>query len=277
MKTASLTASITFALLASSGFAGAQATDTVRVRVHDHEVVLYRTGGAGPTVVLEAGGGSSHRVWNALVPKLAQHARVITYDRPGYGLSEPCDKPRTALRIARELHEALRIAGIAAPHYLAGWSYGGAIVRVFAGEFPSATTGLLLIDPAPEEFYVRAPRELPDLWTLEDESYLPSLYADSSRRAEQRELAGYAPSMEQARLSDHKHATPTSLLIAGRNARGEPDSISVIWTDELKQWAARRPVTTVTVVPMVGHHIARENPGAVVEAFVALSRRAKPR
>lgn len=276
MKTAPLTASIAFALLTSSGFAGAQGTDTIRVRVHDHEIVLYRTGGAGPTVLLEAGGGSSHRVWDALVPKLAQHARVITYDRPGYGLSEPCDSPRTALRIARELNEALRTSGIAAPYYLAGWSFGGAIVRVFAGEFPTATTGLLLIDPAPEEFYVRAPRELPDLWTLEEESYFPTLYSDTSRRAEQRELAGYPPSMEQARLSDPKHATPTSLLIAGRNARGEPDPISRIWIDELKQWAARRPVTTFTIVPLVGHHIARENPGAVVEAFIALAGRGKP-
>ncbi len=276
MKTAPLTASIAFALLTSSGFAGAQGTDTIRVRVHDHEIVLYRTGGAGPTVLLEAGGGSSHRVWDALVPKLAQHARVITYDRPGYGLSEPCDSPRTALRIARELNEALRTSGIAAPYYLAGWSFGGAIVRVFAGEFPTATTGLLLIDPAPEEFYVRAPRELPDLWTLEEESYFPTLYSDTSRRAEQRELAGYPPSMEQARLSDPKHATPTSLLIAGRNARGEPDPISRIWIDELKQWAARRPVTTFTIVPLVGHHIARENPGAVVEAFIALTGRRKP-
>lgn len=276
MKTAPVAASIAFAVLTSSGFAGAQATDTIRVRVHNHEVALYRTGGAGPTVLLEAGGGSSHRVWDALVPKLAQHARVITYDRPGYGLSEPCDSPRTALRIARELHEALNTAGIAAPFYLAGWSFGGAMVRVFAGEFPAATTGLLLIDPAPEEFYVRAPREFPDLWTLEEESYFPSLYGDSTRRAEQRELAGYAPSMEQARLSDQKHATPTSLLIAGRNARGEPDSISVIWIDELKRWAAGRPVTTVTVVPMVGHHVARENPAAVVEAFLALANRRKP-
>ncbi len=276
MKTAPLTASIAFALLTSSGFAGAQGTDTIRVRVHDHEIVLYRTGGAGPTVLLEAGGGSSHRVWDALVPKLAQHARVITYDRPGYGLSEPCDSPRTALRIARELNEALRTSGIAAPYYLAGWSFGGAIVRVFAGEFPTATTGLLLIDPAPEEFYVRAPRELPDLWTLEEESYFPTLYSDTSRRAEQRELAGYPPSMEQARLSDPKHATPTSLLIAGRNARGEPDPISRIWIDELKQWAARRPVTTFTIVPLVGHHIARENPGAVVEAFIALAGRRRP-
>jgi pimeloyl-ACP methyl ester carboxylesterase len=263
------------ALLIAPAAARGQTTDTIRVKVHNHEIALYRTGQSGPTLILEAGGGSSHRVWNAVVPRLAQHARVLAYDRPGYGLSTPCDSPRTALRIARELNEALRTAGITGPNYLAGWSFGGAIARVYAGEFAQMTRGLLLVDPAPEDFYVRAQRELPDLWTLEEESYFPALYADSTRRAEQRELAGYSASMEQARASDEKHATPTVVLIAGRDGREQPDPISAIWIDELKRWAARRPATTATIVPRAGHHIARENPDAVVAAFIALMRRSK--
>jgi len=250
-----------------------QTTDTIRVNVHNHEIVLYRTGVAGPTVILEAGGGSSHRVWDAVVPRLAQHARVVTYDRPGYGLSAACDSPRHALRIARELNEALKAARIDGPTYLAGWSFGGSIVRTFAGEFPASVTGLLLIDPAPEGFYANAARELPDLWTLEDESYVPALFADSSHRAEQREFAGFASSLEQARASDAKHVTPTSLLIAGRDVTGKPDAISLLWIAELKRWATGRPATTVAVVPRVGHHIARENPAAVVAAFLALAKR----
>ena len=250
----------------------AQTTDTIRVRVHNHEIVLYRTGARSPTIILEAGGGSSHRVWNALVPHLAAHARVLSYDRPGYGLSTPCDSPRTALRIARELRDALTSAGVLGPYYLAGWSFGGAIVRTFAGEYPHLASGLLLVDPAPEEFYVRAPREQPDLWSLEEESYFPSLFTDSSRRAEQRELAAYSPSMEQARASDVRHTTPTSVLIAGRNAKGEPDPISLIWIQELERWAAMRPRTTAVVVWGVGHHIARERPAAVVDAFLALTK-----
>jgi pimeloyl-ACP methyl ester carboxylesterase len=149
---------VTALAVLSPAFAVAQPGDTIRVKVHDHEIALYRTGVAGPTVILEAGGGSSHRVWDALVPGLAQHARVVTCDRPGYDLSAACDSPRTALRIAREL-------------------------------------------------------------------------------------------------------------------KGQPDPISLIWIEELRRWAARRPATTATVVPGVGHHISRENPAAVIEAFVALTKR----
>lgn len=271
------TAFMSLAVLGLPARGVSQATDTIRVRVHSHEIVLYRTGEAGPTVILEAGGGSSHRVWDAVVPRLAQHARVVTYDRPGYGLSAPCDSPRHALRIARELNEALQAAGIESPYYLAGWSFGGSIVRTFAGEFPASLIGLLLIDPAPEGFYAIAARQLPDLWTLEDENYIPALFADSTLRAEQREFAGFASSMEQARASDAKHMTPTSLLIAGKDVEGAPDAISLLWIEELQRWAAARPATTVVVVPRVGHHIARENPAAVVEAFLALVERREPK
>lgn len=194
----------------------AQTVDTVRVRVHNHEMALFVSGSAGEVVVLEAGGGSSHQVWSAVVPGLSEFSRVVAYDRPGYGLSAPCDSPRTADRIARELREALRSAGVAGPYLIAGWSFGGAIARVFAGNFPDEVRGLVLVDPAPEGFYSRAAGAFPDLWTEEEEAYVPALFADSTRRAEQRELAGYSASMEQARASDTRHETPAVLLIAGQ-------------------------------------------------------------
>ncbi|MCA1790273.1 MAG: alpha/beta hydrolase, partial [Thioalkalivibrio sp.] len=168
----------------------AQSTDTVRVRVHNHEMVLYVSGGVGATVVLEAGGGSSHRVWTRVVPGLSAFARVVAYDRPGYGLSAPCDEPRTADRIARELREALRGAGITGPIIMAGWSFGGTIARVYAGNFPEDVQGAVLVDPMPENFYSRAAAAFPDPWTQEEEVYIPALFADSSKRAEQREFAG---------------------------------------------------------------------------------------
>ena len=248
----------------------AQDVDTLRVQVHGHEMVLYASGG-GPTVVLEAGGGSSSRVWASVIPELAKHTRVVSYDRPGYGLSEPCDSTRTASRIASELEAALQGAGVERPYLLAGWSYGGAIARVFAGAFPSQVAGLVLVDPAPEDFYARAAREQPEEFTKEEEAYFPSLFTDSTRRAEQKEMAGYAASMEQARSSDAQHERPTIVLIAGRNSSG-PDPLSVIWTDELKKWTARRPNAVARVVDHSGHHIARDKPEAVIAAILELLR-----
>lgn len=266
MLTGVLQRTLLVAALLAPSCLQAQVIDTIRVRVHDHEMALFVSGNARDVVVLEAGGGSSHRVWTAVVPGLSEIARVVAYDRPGYGLSAPCDSPRTADRIARELRHALRTAEIAGPYLMAGWSFGGSITRVFAGNFPEHVRGLVLVDPAPESFYPRAAGAFPDLWAAEEEAYVPALFADSTKRAEQREFAGFSASMQQARASDARHSTPTILLIAGRDAQGPPDPISVIWIEELTLWGSSRPNTRVQMVPKAGHHISRDQPAVVVAA-----------
>jgi pimeloyl-ACP methyl ester carboxylesterase len=266
MLTAVLRRALLPAVLLMPSLGEAQVIDTLRVRVHNHEMALFVAGSGGDVVVLEAGGGSSHRVWSAVVPDLIDMARVVAYDRPGYGLSAPCDSPRTADRIARELREALRSAGIAGPYLVAGWSFGGSIARVFSGNFPNDVTGLVLVDPAPATFYPRAAGAFPDLWAAEEEAYVPALFADSTKRAEQREFAGFSASMEQAKASDARHSTPTVLLIAARDAEGPPDPISALWIEELSLWGSRRPNTHVRMVSEAGHHIARDQPAAVVDA-----------
>jgi len=259
-------------LVLSPAAAESQAVDTIFVTVHDHRMALFVTRTTGDVVVLEAGGGSSHEVWNSVIPGLSAFSRVVAYDRPGYGLSDPCDSPRTAERIARELREALQAAGVtgpagvAEPFLVAGWSFGGSVARVFAGNFPAEVRGLVLVDPAPETFYARAAGAFPDLWTLEEEDYVPALFADSTRKTEQREFAGFSASMEQARMSDARHDTPTVLLIAARDAEGPPDPISAMWIEELASWADRRPRTRSQLVPGAGHHIARDSPALVIAA-----------
>lgn len=256
---------IALVALLSAGGLNAQGVDTVRVDVHGHSVALY-VSGTGPTVVLESGGGSTHRAWSAVIPELAKVARVVAYDRPGYGLSEACDSPRTAQRIARELAQALDEAKLDGPYVLVGWSYGGAIARVFAGIHSGEVAGLVLVDPAMEDFYPRAALEDADGFSAAEEEYFAELYADSSRRAEQREGYGYKSSMEQARASDRLHDTPTTVLIATGGINRRPDDpLSRIWMDELERWAARRPNTRAVKVDS-GHHIARDNPAAVVAA-----------
>lgn len=61
--------------------------------------------------------------------------------------------PRTAGRIAGELHELLGRAGVPPPYVLAGHSFGGLVMRVFAARHPREVAGLVLVDPAhPEEW-----------------------------------------------------------------------------------------------------------------------------
>ena len=243
----------------------AQRVDTTFVEVHGHRIALY-VSGSGPTVVMEAGGGSWSRDWVAVAPELSKEMRVVTYDRPGYGLSAPCPLSRTAERISDELHTALGEARIAGPFVLVGWSLGGAFVRVYADRYPKNLRGLVFVDPAVESFYRSVAAELPDDWSRETLGHFSTVYGDTTQRANQQELAAYESSMLQTSQADARSRTPAVLLIAGRDEDLATDGISRVWVRELRRWASSRSHVTARVVPNSGHHIPRQHPSAVIDA-----------
>ena len=163
--------------------ANAQSIDTIKVKVHDHFMTLYASGEGKPTIILEAGGGGTHRNWLKVQPAISEFAKVISYDRAGYLKSDSCSLPRDAVIVAKELRKALTNAGIQPPYILAGWSLGGAFARVFAGLYPKDVVGLLLVDPTPEEFYPRWEKEIPA--SPEDDAYMKEVL--NSKRAGERE------------------------------------------------------------------------------------------
>lgn len=75
-----------------------------------YRLVLNCTGVGSPTVILEAGLGDVSVEWRAVQPQIAKFSRICSYDRAGYGGSDPGPMPRTSLRIAKELHALLRNA-----------------------------------------------------------------------------------------------------------------------------------------------------------------------
>lgn len=81
---------------------------------------VYCIGQGSPTVVLEAGLADSLDSWSRVQPEIAQFSRVCSYDRAGYGYSDPGPMPRTSDRIASELHAALQSAGEKPPYVLVG-------------------------------------------------------------------------------------------------------------------------------------------------------------
>ena len=86
---------------------------------------LSCAGEGGPTVVLEAALGASSISWSLVQPGLARLTRVCSYDRAGFGWSDRGPMPRTARRIASELHTLLERARVPAPYLLVGHSFGG--------------------------------------------------------------------------------------------------------------------------------------------------------
>jgi pimeloyl-ACP methyl ester carboxylesterase len=121
---------------------------------------LHCTGNGSPTIVLDAALGASSLSWSLVQPELARLSRVCSYDRGGFGWSDPGPMPRTADRIAEELHTLLERARVPPPYVLVGHSFGGLVALIFARRFRSVTSGLVLVDPAHAEDWVTpAPKE----------------------------------------------------------------------------------------------------------------------
>jgi pimeloyl-ACP methyl ester carboxylesterase len=112
---------------------------------------IYCTGVGTPTVILEQGGGMPAIGWMKIEPKIAEFTRVCSYDRAGYGWSEPGPMPRTIPRMAKELKTLLDASGEKGPFVMAAVSLGGPIVRFYTGLYPNDVAGVILIDASHEE------------------------------------------------------------------------------------------------------------------------------
>jgi pimeloyl-ACP methyl ester carboxylesterase len=121
------------------------------VQVGQVKLNLNCSGTGSPRVILESGAGMSSIGWIMIQPEIAKFTRVCSYDRAGYGWSEPGLEPRTSIQIAKELKLLLDAAGEKGPYILVGPSFGGLIVRVFAGLYPTEAAGIVLVDAMHED------------------------------------------------------------------------------------------------------------------------------
>jgi pimeloyl-ACP methyl ester carboxylesterase len=112
---------------------------------------LNCNGQGSPTVILDSGSGVPSVDWIKVQPEVAKFARVCSYDRAGYGWSEPGPEPGTSLQIAKELKTLLDVAGEKGPYLLVGHSFGGFNVRVFNGQYPKDVAGVVLVDASDED------------------------------------------------------------------------------------------------------------------------------
>jgi pimeloyl-ACP methyl ester carboxylesterase len=132
---------------------------------------------------------------------------------------------------------------------------GGLFARVFTGMFRSELAGLVLLDPAPEHFYERVRRELPDLYAILDQS--PDAPKGAARAAADTTLA-------QAAASDPLPPIPI-VLITRAKWDGAPPEMARIWTEEHRRWVERTPTARLRVAENSGHMIPHDEPQLIVD------------
>jgi pimeloyl-ACP methyl ester carboxylesterase len=107
---------------------------------------LYCIGSGSPAVVFDSGWEDWSPDWAIVQPRVAKWTRACSYDRAGLGFSGPGPMPRTSVRMADELHDALHRAGIQGPYILVGNAFGSDPARTFAMRYTSDTAGLVLAE-----------------------------------------------------------------------------------------------------------------------------------
>lgn len=121
------------------------------VKIGSFSLNLNCTGKGRPAIILESGLGMPSIGWTFVQPRIARMARVCSYDRAGYGWSDPGPFPRTSREIARELHALLANGRIPPPYILVGHSFGGFNVRLFNQMYPREVAGVVFVDASQED------------------------------------------------------------------------------------------------------------------------------
>ncbi len=262
------------------------------VDVGSHRLHIWCEGSGQPTVVIDSGLGGNSLEWIKVQQSLAPNVRVCSYDRAGYGWSDPGPLPRTSSRIVDELFSLLIKADIVGPYVLVGHSFGGYTMQLFANRFPNETAGIVLVDSShPEQFErflappirvnlapsgknrvmmlspsPRVPENLPE----EVKSLVRTLnLKGEARSAMGHELLDFRLSAKQVREASKLPNVPMVVLTRGKrvwpqNDRGE--RMEQLWAQLQSELAARGQRATHVVAEKSGHHIHLDQPELVADS-----------
>lgn len=103
---------------------------------------------SGLLVVIDTCLASCSAEWWHIAERMADHCRVLVYDRAGYGQSTASTRERTPENIARELDELLAGLEVQERLLLVGHSQGGFYLTQYALMYPAKVRALILLDPA---------------------------------------------------------------------------------------------------------------------------------
>ncbi len=105
--------------------------------------------GTGKTTTVFVSGWRTPSAYVSFYPvfsELTSSTRVVVYDKPGIGFSDPSQRPRDIQTMTEQLWETLHKAGERPPYLLVGHSLASLVVLRFAQQYPSETKGLVLVD-----------------------------------------------------------------------------------------------------------------------------------
>jgi pimeloyl-ACP methyl ester carboxylesterase len=155
----------------------------------DGRVIRWVESGHGePVVVLDAAAAEPGSLaWAGVMPLVAARTRVVAYDRAGAGDSDPV-APLSLDGQLGDLTAVLEAAGGGRSVVVAGHSWGGLLAQLVALDRPGLVAGLVLADPADENYLDPPAETLKDGLALGEQ--VLALHASGDLAGAVREMSG---------------------------------------------------------------------------------------
>jgi len=237
--------------------------------------IAYQVVGDGPIDVVFSSGVISHMalMWsdpaaNAMFRRLASFSRLILFDKPGTGFSDPISGSPTVEQRVEDIRVVMDAVGVEHASLL-GYSEGGCPSIVFAATYPERCDALVLLETGAK--WVSTPDYLPELREVFDETWA-RMFEGAERWGDGLVLGAlFAPSAT---------SVPGSLQVFGSAERicASPGMVmAMVRANMLIDVRAALPEVSVptlvvnrenTMVPMdCGRLLADEIPGARLAVF----------
>jgi pimeloyl-ACP methyl ester carboxylesterase len=268
LPTSALILAMTIGLL--SPVTWAQKARDVKVDLVGSQLHVLDLGAGDPAVVFESGMGEDLSTWKDVQPAISKLTRTLSYDRAGLGESKApaSTHARDAKELAIELRAMLHSARVPAPYILVGHSLGGAIVQVFAHEYPGDVAGLVLVDPGDGRLDKLLSSKLPpEIWAARQKELAEEM--PKLPEGVRREYEGLDASGEEVSQAFPLPPVPIVLLTGTqKNPQFPGNPLEQDLKLELhNQLAARNPGMEHVLVPASRHYIQNDAPDKVIAAI----------
>lgn len=262
--------------------------------VGTHRLHYYCVGSGSPTIVIDGGIGGASVEWHGIQTALGKKTRICSYDRAGYGWSDPGPAPRTTSRTVTELRRMLKRAEIPPPYLLVGHSFGGFTARYFAALYPEEVVGVVLVESshpaaglpkvatrgrAPHPFAQVRKQEEPAL----NDDFALGDYLNSRRKAvfaQMDEMTHFATSAREVEKAGALPDVPLR-VIARDPALGFPDArAEARWQSRQRSLSRLAPRGHLVIAKGSGHEVHGMRPDLVIAeieaALAGISAEASP-
>jgi len=252
-------------------------------------------GEGSPAVIMDAGLGGLSLEWLSVQRFLKHYTQVCSYDRAGYGWSDPGPQPRTSSMIADELFQLLLRASVRGPYILVGHSFGGYNVQLFAERYPYLTAGVVLVDsshPDQVERFLAPPLSMNTAPTgqtsgvvllpgpvmlpanMPEDAQTAALMLMSRRKSRQaaaEEFLYFRDSAAEVRAHGALPNVPLVVISRGipeRNTAEEQGRLAeALWITLQEELAERSSRSAHLIANESGHHVHLDQPQLVADAI----------